>query len=379
MLADYVDTFERYDVDRLVTLLHHDATLSMPPHSLWLRGDTEIGRWWRREGATCRGSTLIAIDANGSPAFAQYRSRPGLPTRRLRDPRPRSGWWADPCARLLPRHWTVHQLRAAGPARSVAADLTGVDRQHDVDGHELSTVRSGLQRDVVRSPDDVALSRMSQPSRVLEVVRRVLIWLALPNCSHGSGRGDALGGRLRAGLAGRRPGRGRRAVHRARQLPAVAVRGRRGRARGDRAFWLDDEGEVVHGPRRAGRCRRRRRRGPCRGRLRRPGLARNTATSGCCGSPRTAASTTSRSGPMARQGIQRRLGLMADRERSRAVRARLSQWLSPASRPPPATRGRRRRSHRWRCCRTAGCSSPASSPSSPCSRRSSPAAGWPTS
>ena len=80
MLADYVDTFERYDVDRLVTLLHHDATLSMPPHSLWLRGDTEIGRWWRREGTTCRGSTLIAIDANGSPAFAQYRSRPGLPT-----------------------------------------------------------------------------------------------------------------------------------------------------------------------------------------------------------------------------------------------------------------------------------------------------------
>src|SRR5580765_5604731 len=38
LLAKYVDAFERYDIDRLVTLLHDDAIMSMPPYDLWLRG-----------------------------------------------------------------------------------------------------------------------------------------------------------------------------------------------------------------------------------------------------------------------------------------------------------------------------------------------------
>jgi RNA polymerase sigma-70 factor, ECF subfamily len=73
LLARYVDAFERYDIEALVSLLHDDATLSMPPYALWLRGAAEIRRWWLREGATCGGSVLVPTVANGVPAFGQYR------------------------------------------------------------------------------------------------------------------------------------------------------------------------------------------------------------------------------------------------------------------------------------------------------------------
>lgn len=73
LLERYVDAFERYDMDSLVSLLHEDATLSMPPYDLWMRGRTEIVGWMLGTGAGCRGSRLIPAQANGSPAFAQYR------------------------------------------------------------------------------------------------------------------------------------------------------------------------------------------------------------------------------------------------------------------------------------------------------------------
>ena len=38
LLERYVDAFERYDIDELVTLLHEDAVQSMPPFEMWLRG-----------------------------------------------------------------------------------------------------------------------------------------------------------------------------------------------------------------------------------------------------------------------------------------------------------------------------------------------------
>jgi RNA polymerase sigma-70 factor, ECF subfamily len=43
LVEQYVDAFLRYDVDALVALLHRDATLSMPPYKLWLRGHESIG------------------------------------------------------------------------------------------------------------------------------------------------------------------------------------------------------------------------------------------------------------------------------------------------------------------------------------------------
>ena len=73
LLERYVDAFERYDVDTLVALLHDDATMSMPPFDLWLAGAADIAAWWRRESPDCRGSRLVPVAANGSPAVAQYR------------------------------------------------------------------------------------------------------------------------------------------------------------------------------------------------------------------------------------------------------------------------------------------------------------------
>lgn len=75
LLAEFVDAFERYDVDRLTSLLHDDAVQAMPPYELWLRGAAEIGRWMLGPGAECRGSRLLpAGTANGAVAFGQYRS-----------------------------------------------------------------------------------------------------------------------------------------------------------------------------------------------------------------------------------------------------------------------------------------------------------------
>ena len=77
LLERYVDAFERYDIDRLVELLHADAVQSMPPFALWLRGPENIGRWMVEPGpSACRGSRLVPTAANGCPAFGQYRRDP---------------------------------------------------------------------------------------------------------------------------------------------------------------------------------------------------------------------------------------------------------------------------------------------------------------
>jgi RNA polymerase sigma-70 factor, ECF subfamily len=77
LLARYVDAFERYDIDAFVRLLHDDATQHMPPFEMWLRGAGDIGAWMLGPGAGCRGSVLLPVSANGTPAFAQYRPREG--------------------------------------------------------------------------------------------------------------------------------------------------------------------------------------------------------------------------------------------------------------------------------------------------------------
>ncbi|WP_328912787.1 MULTISPECIES: sigma-70 family RNA polymerase sigma factor [unclassified Streptomyces] len=77
LLDRYVDAFERYDLDALTSLLHEDATLSMPPFPMWLRGHEDIRAWLLGPGIGCRGSRLLPVSANGCPGFAQY--RPGGP------------------------------------------------------------------------------------------------------------------------------------------------------------------------------------------------------------------------------------------------------------------------------------------------------------
>jgi RNA polymerase sigma-70 factor (ECF subfamily) len=74
LLARYVEAFERYDMDALTSVIHEDATQSMPPYDLWLRGREDIFRWWVGPGIGCRGSRVIpTLTANGAPAFGQYK------------------------------------------------------------------------------------------------------------------------------------------------------------------------------------------------------------------------------------------------------------------------------------------------------------------
>ena len=76
LLARYVDTFQRYDIDSLVTLLRDDAVSAMPPHELWIQGPAEIHRWMLGPGIGCRGGRLLPARANGCPAFGSYRVDP---------------------------------------------------------------------------------------------------------------------------------------------------------------------------------------------------------------------------------------------------------------------------------------------------------------
>jgi len=76
LLEQYLDAFHRYDVDALVALMRDDATLSMPPYTLWLQGHANISAWLSGRGAGCRGSRLLPVNASGSPAFGQYRPNP---------------------------------------------------------------------------------------------------------------------------------------------------------------------------------------------------------------------------------------------------------------------------------------------------------------
>ena len=77
LLERYVDAFERYDMDSLTSLLREDATWSMPPYELWLQTHDDITTWCLGPGIGCQGSRLLPIEANGSPAFAQYKPSAG--------------------------------------------------------------------------------------------------------------------------------------------------------------------------------------------------------------------------------------------------------------------------------------------------------------
>jgi RNA polymerase sigma-70 factor (ECF subfamily) len=76
LLARYVAAFERYDMEALTSLIHEDATQSMPPFDLWLAGRDDILAWWVGPGIACSGSRVIpTMAANGAPAFGQYKPR----------------------------------------------------------------------------------------------------------------------------------------------------------------------------------------------------------------------------------------------------------------------------------------------------------------
>jgi RNA polymerase sigma-70 factor (ECF subfamily) len=76
LLGRYVEAFESYDMDRLTALLKDDVNWNMPPYELWLQTHDDVRAWCLGQGIGCRGSRLIATEANGSPAFGQYKPSP---------------------------------------------------------------------------------------------------------------------------------------------------------------------------------------------------------------------------------------------------------------------------------------------------------------
>ncbi|TWP46502.1 sigma-70 family RNA polymerase sigma factor [Lentzea tibetensis] len=73
LFARYVSAFERYDVETLVSLLHEDATMTMPPFAYWLRGrETIRAALLMSPNRACENAQVVLTAANGCPAFGQY-------------------------------------------------------------------------------------------------------------------------------------------------------------------------------------------------------------------------------------------------------------------------------------------------------------------
>ena len=78
LLARYVDAFQRYDMEQLVTLLADDALMTMPPFAFWVRGAQDVCRWMLEPTPSlCRNSIMVpAGQVNGVQALAQYKPDP---------------------------------------------------------------------------------------------------------------------------------------------------------------------------------------------------------------------------------------------------------------------------------------------------------------
>jgi RNA polymerase sigma-70 factor (ECF subfamily) len=78
LLARYVDAFSRYDMKALLTLIHEDAVMTMPPFEMWIRGNTDITTWMvEPTPSQCAGSVMLPIRANGVQGWGQYKPDPG--------------------------------------------------------------------------------------------------------------------------------------------------------------------------------------------------------------------------------------------------------------------------------------------------------------
>ena len=78
LLERYVEAFESYDIERLVTLLQADAVQSMPPFALWIQGATDIGRWMVEPGPSAGAAGSLSFPPRPTAA------RPSGSTGRIR-------------------------------------------------------------------------------------------------------------------------------------------------------------------------------------------------------------------------------------------------------------------------------------------------------
>lgn len=77
LLARYVDAFSRYDMKALLTLIHEDAVMTMPPFEMWVRGNADITTWMvEPTPSQCAGSVMLPIRANGVLGWGQYKPDP---------------------------------------------------------------------------------------------------------------------------------------------------------------------------------------------------------------------------------------------------------------------------------------------------------------
>ncbi|HEX4475008.1 MAG TPA: RNA polymerase subunit sigma-70, partial [Polyangiaceae bacterium] len=76
IVSRWVDAWDRADANALITLLHDDATMTMPPLPMWMRGPEAIGAslgamvFARQAPGDFRS---ITVEANGLPALGVYR------------------------------------------------------------------------------------------------------------------------------------------------------------------------------------------------------------------------------------------------------------------------------------------------------------------
>jgi RNA polymerase sigma-70 factor, ECF subfamily len=74
IVEGFVDAWERADVDAVVAMLAHDATIAMPPRPTWYRGRVAAASFLRSVAlAPGMHWRLRPVSANGQIAFAEYR------------------------------------------------------------------------------------------------------------------------------------------------------------------------------------------------------------------------------------------------------------------------------------------------------------------
>ena len=131
LLARYVEAFERYDIDALTSLIHEDATQSMPPFELWLSGRATSSRGGsgRASAAAARAWSRPWPQTARRRSGSTSRARPaGL--RALGAAGARGVGRQDRRAHVLPRH------RDAVSALRSAARLDALVRQDVAQAHE---------------------------------------------------------------------------------------------------------------------------------------------------------------------------------------------------------------------------------------------------